>query len=132
MNPESPLPQRTWRISALSQMNFSLAAGLSLASEQTTMLQLRCTQDVAWQITLDEGLHAQAANRFMAMGAERIGYELYSDPGHSSRWGNTQNTAVSGTGTGDMQTLTVYGQVPAQTSPPPGNYQDTITVTLTY
>jgi len=39
---------------------------------------------------------------------------------------------VPGTGTGGVQTLTVYGQLPANQNGPPGSYSDTITVTLTF
>jgi spore coat protein U-like protein len=39
---------------------------------------------------------------------------------------------VSGTGIGSSQNYTVYGRVQAQTTPAPGTYTDTITVTVTY
>jgi spore coat protein U-like protein len=38
----------------------------------------------------------------------------------------------AGTGTGTTQTITVYGQVPAQTSPAPGSYADVVNVTVTF
>ena len=48
-------------------------------------------------------------------------------------WGNTVSTdTVAGTGNGSGQSYTVYGRIPAQTTPAPGNYADTITVTVTY
>jgi len=48
-------------------------------------------------------------------------------------WGNTVGTnTVAGTGTGNSQSLTVYGNVPAQATPPAATYNDTITVTVTY
>ncbi|WP_218822605.1 spore coat protein U domain-containing protein [Paracoccus seriniphilus] len=31
-----------------------------------------------------------------------------------------------------MQSFTVHGHVPAQTTPPPGNYFDTVVVAITY
>jgi len=39
---------------------------------------------------------------------------------------------VAGTGTGALQSLTVYGQLPANQKVLPGSYSDTITVTITY
>jgi spore coat protein U-like protein len=39
---------------------------------------------------------------------------------------------VSGTGNGAGQTITIFGRVPAQTTPAPGTYTDTVTVTVTY
>ncbi|MCE3520182.1 spore coat protein U domain-containing protein, partial [Escherichia coli] len=35
-------------------------------------------------------------------------------------------------GSGAAQPYTVYGRVPVQTTPAPGTYTDTITVTVTY
>lgn len=123
---------RSCRISTTSTLDFGIAAGLRAAREQNLSTQLRCTADVAWQVTLDDGLHAQAGQRFMTTGSEHLGYELYSDPSRLTRWGNTQSSSVSGTGTGAVQDLTVYGQVPAQADAMPGTYLDTVTMTLTY
>jgi spore coat protein U-like protein len=48
-------------------------------------------------------------------------------------WGTTIGTnTVSATGNGASQSYTVYGQVPAQTTPAAAVYTDTITVTVTY
>jgi len=47
--------------------------------------------------------------------------------------GNTVSTdTVAATGNGASQSYTVYGRVPAQTTPAPGTYTDTVTVTVTY
>lgn len=123
---------RSCRISTLSNINFGTTSGLKAAHEQTTSMQLKCTTNVAWQVSLDNGLHAQSGKRFMARASERLGYELYSDPTHLSRWGSDQINGVSGVGTGAIQNLTIYGEVPAQPSAAPGSYQDTVTLTLTY
>ena len=49
-------------------------------------------------------------------------------------YGSTRNGAASanGTGNGSAQTLTVYGQIAAQTTPAPGAYADTVNVTVTF
>jgi outer membrane usher protein len=39
---------------------------------------------------------------------------------------------VASTGNGASQPFTVYGRVPPQTTPTPGAYSDTVTVTVTY
>ena len=60
-----------------------------------------------------------------------VGFQLYQDAGHTTLWGNTQGTnTASGTGTGSAQSIVVYGQVPAQTTPKPDTYQTTITATV--
>jgi spore coat protein U-like protein len=62
-----------------------------------------------------------------------VSYELYRNSARTQRWGNTLNSdTVIGSGTGGTQNLTVYGRVPAQTTPSAGTYNDTITVTVTY
>lgn len=123
---------RSCRISTLNTLDFGIGAGLRSGRERSITAQLKCTAGAAWQVNLDDGLHALAGKRFMAAGGERVGYELYSDPSHLSRWGNTQSSGVSGTGTGAMQELTVYGLVPAKADALPGTYLDTVTMTLTY
>jgi spore coat protein U-like protein len=69
----------------------------------------------------------------MTAGGATVGYALYSNAGRTTNWGNTVGTdTVSGTGNGTGQALTVYGRVPPQSTPAPGAYSDTITVTVTY
>ena len=60
-----------------------------------------------------------------------ITYGIYRDAAATLPWGNTSgtNTASFSSGTG---TVTAYGQVPAQASPPPGSYSDIVNVVITY
>ncbi len=60
-----------------------------------------------------------------------ITYGIYRDAGATLPWGNISgtNTASLSSGTG---TLTAYGRVPAQTSPPPGSYSDVVNVVIMY
>ena len=60
-----------------------------------------------------------------------VDFQLYQDAGRTTIWGNTQGTnTVAGTGTGAAQSITVYGQVPAQATPKPDTYQTTVTATV--
>ncbi|HHI81785.1 MAG TPA: spore coat U domain-containing protein, partial [Rhizobiales bacterium] len=60
-------------------------------------------------------------------------YKMFSDSGRTSNWGETVTVdTVAGIGNGASQTLTIYGRVPAQTTPAPGTYTDTVTITVTY
>ena len=69
----------------------------------------------------------------MTSGAAIVNYSLYSDSGRTTVWGNTVGTdTVAATGSGASQSYTVYGRVTAQTTPAPGTYSDTVTVTVTY
>ena len=68
--------------------------------------------------------------------ADYVNYELYSDSGRTDPW--TSETPVTGTGivsggaASKDQTVTVYGRVPPQNTPTPGDYTDTVTATVTF
>ncbi len=69
----------------------------------------------------------------MINGTNTVGYQLYQNAGRTTVWGNTPGTdTVPGTGSGASQTLTVYGRVPPQTTPPAATYNDSVTVTVNY
>ncbi|WP_167737579.1 Csu type fimbrial protein [Sphingomonas parva] len=96
-----------------------------------------CTNGTAWAASADagSGTGATLGNRRMTAGSNQLSYNLYTDSGRSSVWGDgTGSTAtVANTGTGLAQDFTVYGRVAAgQTSVPAGSYSDTVAVTITY
>ncbi|AHJ26880.1 Sigma-fimbriae tip adhesin [Nodularia spumigena CCY9414] len=53
-------------------------------------------------------------------------YELYQDESRTIIWGNTDNTALSLTGTGSASNVNLYIKIPAGQNVPAGNYQDTV------
>jgi len=118
-------------ISSASDMDFGPQAGLSSSHDQTSSISLQCPTGTAWRVSLNNGSNADGSNRRMAGPGGHIGYELYRDPGRTQVW-STDPGDVSGTGDNTLQTLTVYGRVPAQAVGAPGIYSDTVTVTLTY
>ncbi len=62
-----------------------------------------------------------------------INYGLFQNATFTTNFGNTVGTdTLAGTGNGVAQTVTVYGRVPAQTSPAPGSYADVVNVTVTF
>lgn len=117
-----------------NDMNFTAADFLTANIDNATTLQTTCTSGTAYQIGLGNGANASGTTRRMAGGSsEFVRYELYRDSSRTQRWGNTLNTdTVSANGNGLAQTTTIYGRVPAQTTPSPSSYSDTITVTVTY
>jgi spore coat protein U-like protein len=71
--------------------------------------------------------------RKMTSGANQLTYGLYQNSARSSPWGSTAGSnTVGGTGTGASQVITIFGRVPAQTTPAPATYQDSVVVTVTY
>lgn len=109
---------------------------LSSAVRTSGSLAVLCTAGSAYQISLNGGSVAgnPAARRMAsALTRETIGYEI-SNVVDGPLWGDgTGGTmTVNGTGTGAPQTLRLYGRVPAQKTPAPGDYKDTVTATLMF
>jgi spore coat protein U-like protein len=122
-------------INSAGTLNFGSQGVLSSNTDQSSTLSVQCTNSTAYNIGLDAGTGsgASVAVRKMTSGGNTINYSLYTDAGRSTLWGNTVGTdTVSATGNGSAQSYTVYGRVPSQTTPAPGAYADTITVTVTY
>jgi spore coat protein U-like protein len=131
----------TCTITSASALNFGPAGILSTAIPQTSTINVICTNGTTYNIGLDAGTGpgATVAARKMTNGGNAVTYSLYRDAAHTQVWGNTVSTdTVAGTGDGQAagQNYTVYGLVPAQTTPPASaggtTYSDTITVTVTY
>jgi spore coat protein U-like protein len=104
----------------------------------TSTLTIECTATTAYTVALSAGSNAGGAANFstrkMINGAYTLGYQLYVDGARTSVWGNSTggSTVYSGVGSGGVQSVTIYGQVPSLTGAVPGAYTDTVTVTVTY
>jgi spore coat protein U-like protein len=110
------------------------------AINASTNITVTCSNLSTYTVGLDTGKTSGATETTRQMNispstAGALKYSLltggYSGSG-SSNWGNVTGTWVSGTGTGNAQTLTVYGVLPANQFVPVGSYTDTITATVTY
>jgi spore coat protein U-like protein len=105
---------------------------------------VQCTNTTPYSIGLGNGNYASGSQRRMYSAATGgyISYNVYTDSGYSDAWTTTTSTSsctsggstcALGTGTGATQAaVSVYGQVPPQTTPVPGTYTDTVVVTVTY
>ncbi|MBO9689188.1 spore coat protein U domain-containing protein [Roseateles chitosanitabidus] len=97
---------------------------------------------VPYTIALSTGGGSTFAGRRLAYGANVLSYNLYSDSGYTSIWGD--GTASTSTASGFVLldvisllgsvTYTVYGRIPGRqvTTIPGGPYVDAVTVTITY
>jgi spore coat protein U-like protein len=116
-------------------MNFGSSGVLQSALEATGNIAVTCTNSAPYTIALDGGNAAASdpTQRQMARASETITYGLYRNTSYTQPWGDSAGVNVaSGTGTGLTQNYTVYGRVPAQLTPSPGTYTDTVVVTLNY
>jgi spore coat protein U-like protein len=105
----------------------------------------KSAERVSYTVTLSNGLNATTpAARQMATGTRRLGYNVFNDPARTQVWGNgTGGTVIAsgamtvgpgvGNGNGTLSvTHTLYGRIPQLQDALPGNYADTLLLTLTY
>jgi spore coat protein U-like protein len=119
-----------------TSINFGVGV-LTAALGATGTVSAKCTSGDSYTIALNKGTTSGASlgNRLMAgSGSAVVQYQLYTNSGYSAVWGDgTSGTSTGGgTGAGSTQNYTVFGLVPAQTTPAPNTYSDTVTVTVTY
>jgi len=122
-------------VNSASTHDFGNQGVLTANVDQTSTIQIQCTNTTPYNIGLNAGTGtgATVAARKMTNGANTVTYALYSDSGRATVWGNTVGTdTVAASGNGAAQSYTVYGRVPPQTTPAPAVYSDTITVTVSY
>jgi spore coat protein U-like protein len=118
---------------APTTLDFGTQGPLTAAVDNTSTITVTCTDGADYNVGLGGGGSGDTGARVMTNGTDNISYQLYSDSSHSNKWGDAIGTdTVASTGTGTTQTFTVYGEVPAQTTPPAGTYTDTVAVTVTY
>lgn len=103
--------------------------------DATTTVSVTCTVSAPYDVGLNAGTAtgATVTNRMMTgpTGA-LLHYSLFSNAAYSTNWGNSTGSWVTGTGNGAAQTLTVYGQIPANQKTISGTYTDTIIATVNY
>jgi spore coat protein U-like protein len=121
-----------------TNINFGGAATLTNNIDSNGTVSVTCTSTTPYKISLGYGNGTGAGGsgraRYMpGPSGNQISYNLYSDSGFSSIWGNNLGVdTVSATGTGADQDFTVYGRVPPQSSVPVGYYSDLVVVTVTF
>ncbi len=115
---------------------FPGAATLGTPVTATGTISVTCTNSSPYNVGLDKGAGTGATitvRKMTGPASATINYGLYQNAGLTTNFGNTVGTDTeAGTGTGAAQTISVFGQVPAQTSPAPGSYADTVNVTVTF
>lgn len=120
---------------AVNDLDFGAHGVLSTTLDRQTTIDATCTMGTPYVLAVGPGLSGATnpAQRRMSKGVEGVTYGLYRDSGRGQPWGWMQGSNTwTGAGTGAKQAVPVYGRVPAQASPSPGAYTDTVVVTLTY
>jgi spore coat protein U-like protein len=120
---------------AISATALSFGSYAGALVNSTSTVTATCSSTTTYTVGLNAGTAtgATVTNRSMTgPGSSLLHYSLFSNSTHTTNWGNSSGSWVSGTGNGSAQGLTIYGQIPAGQYPTPGNYSDTIVATITY
>ena len=125
----------TCLINSASALNFGSAGVLTANVDQTSTIAVQCTNTTPYNIGLDAGTGtgATVAVRKLSTGGATVNYTLYSDSGRTTIWGNTVSTdTVADQPNGGSAFGGALYTTTSQTTPAPGTYTDTVTVTVTY
>jgi spore coat protein U-like protein len=111
------------------------------AIANNSSISVKCSKNTPYTISLNKGTTTggTVAQRLMASGANTLQYNLFTSAAVNVVFGDgsgtSQTEAATGAGVATANTVTVFGQLPdnaANQAAIPGNYTDTITVTVTY
>lgn len=115
-------------------LDFTLERGGVGGATAETEVEVRCTPNAEYSVSLDDGSNAKAGNRQLlnTETGETIGYDVYLDPSRSRRWGGAQSESMSGTvGEAGDKVIKVYGYVPRpQITPASGQFSDSLVMTI--
>lgn len=121
---------------ATNAMDFGAGRGvLATSISATSAIKVTCTNTTPFNLGLNAGTGtgSSGTTRFMngtGANAGTVKFNLLQAAG-GAPWGDTQGSnTMGGTGSGTEQTLTVYGEIPAQNTPAPDTYKSTITATV--
>lgn len=123
-------------VSGNTPMQFPEVAGFGdTARSALTNVVVRCTSSTSYRINLTPSNNDGAGKgnmKLLSGGTDSVGYSLYQDSSRTLPWGNLPANSVSGSGTGTERTFSVYGLVPANLNATPGDYSDSVQITVTY
>jgi spore coat protein U-like protein len=116
-------------------LNFGSAGVLRTVLDASSSITVTCTNAAPYTVALGGGLSGATnpAQRKLSQASATITYGLYQDSGRAVPWGDSVGVnTMAETGSGLAQTFTIYGRVPAQNTPAPGTYSDTVVMTISY
>ena len=113
--------------------------------DSDTTIAVDCVSDVGSEqatvtVALDGGTGGQVSRRQMRFSGSGLRYNIFTDPARSTVWGDGGSGITPGAmlplsvaGQPQRQEFTAYGRVEAgQSTAPPGDYTDSLLVTVTY
>jgi len=118
-------------------LSFGNVSSLSASVYANKDFRVTCTNGTSYQVGFDSGLNPVGTQRQMALGTNRLSYDLYRNAARTEAlgdsWGvNTFSGQGAGTTLANAVTHTIYGDLPPQAVQDAGTYSDIVTVTLQY
>lgn len=128
-------------------INFgNVVSGSAIQPQDATgLVTVTCAGSSNYVVYMGAGTRTGGTTRGMAPVSATTGatlrYNIYQDAAHTILWGDagggdtfSAGTGLAGTGNGLAQSLTVYGRILLDITPPTivGNYTDTVLVTLVF
>ena len=128
------------RAGTIPDLDFGTIGFLTANLDALTTVSVTCTAGTPYRIGLDAGTSAGAtasSRRLTGVSPpnSQVGYGLYRDSARTQPWGNDTATGAdtqNGSGTGAAAGYTIYGRVPPQDTPQPGDYRDTIVLAVVF
>lgn len=120
---------------ATQNIDFGEAGIISTQLTAGGNITIECTHSTPYQVGLSGGASGDTDDRTMSAGdTDVIHYNLFSDSGYGSIWGEEQgvDTVDSASATGANEILPVYAKIDSHQNVAPGDYSDTITATIWY
>jgi spore coat protein U-like protein len=124
-----------------SDITFNTYNAAALSPKQANnAVQIKCPLGIgllpSFTLALSAGTSGGFSPRQMAMGTNRLGYNIYTTSGYSTVWGDGTGGSVTQSFSAILSLGTIsftgFGQIPTGEFVAGGNYTDSVTVTVTY
>ncbi|MDX8357594.1 Csu type fimbrial protein [Sphingopyxis terrae] len=122
--------------------DFGSAPLVGSFSPITRTINIRCSAGAAYSVGLDNGAHANGTMRRMAGAGQYLAYEIFKGASSPDRWGASgaerRSSASADSNAGIYDSTTTQGFtyraeiIPGQSTPPVGNYNDTIAIDVQF
>lgn len=114
---------------------FGLVIGTAGTVRAVGAVDVQCTANLDFTISMDRGVNNLGANRRMRnpTNGSFMRYALYSDSGYGRTWTDRRAGLVTGnSGATGYVTYPVYGELTFDGTAVQGRYEDTVTVTIDF
>lgn len=128
------------RVGTVNTLDFGSSGFLTANLDAASSVSVTCTNSTPFRIGLDAGTGAGATTSLRKMTRtsaplSTVDYGLYRDLGRTLNWGNDTAAGTdtqNGTGAGTAASYPIYGRVPPQNTPEPGDYLDTVVLGVVF